>query len=107
MEKVLEVLRSGQMVHKCWEQVCSLNPKLTEPEAMVLFFKNTAGIWDQLATQAKQDIVRTLIKRITVAPEGLHVDWRFEAWGALIGLPPKNLAGYEQLEYDLRELEIS
>jgi len=107
MEKVLEVLRSGQMVHKCWEQVCSLNPKLTEPEAMVLFFKNTAGIWDQLATQAKQDIVRTLIKRITVAPEGLHVDWRFEAWGALIGLPPKNLAGYEQLEYDLRELEIA
>ena len=107
MERVLEVLRSGQMVHKCWEQVCSLNPKLTEPEAMVLFFKNTAGIWDQLATQAKQDIVRTLIKRITVAPEGLHVDWRFEAWGALIGLPPKNLAGYEQLEYDLRELEIA
>jgi site-specific DNA recombinase len=105
MEQVLEVLRSGQMVHKFWEQVCSLNPKLTEPEAMVLFFKNTAGIWDQLATQAKQDIVRTLIKRITVAPEGVHVDWRFEAWGALIGLPPKNLAGYEKLEYELLELE--
>ena len=107
LEKVLEVLRSGQMVHNCWQQICVINPDLTEPEAMVLFFKNTAGLWDQLATQAKQDIVRTLIKRITVAPEGLHVDWRFEAWGALIGVPPKNLAGYEKLEYELLELEAA
>jgi hypothetical protein len=107
LEKVLEVLRSGQMVHNCWQQICVINPDLTEPEAMVLFFKNTAGLWDQLATQAKQDIVRTLIKRITVAPEGLHVDWRFEAWGALIGVPPKNLAGYEKLECELLELEAA
>jgi len=37
----------------------------------------------------------------------LHVDWRFEAWGALIGVPPKNLAGYEKLEYELLELDAA
>ena len=100
LEKVLEVLRSGQMVHNCWQQICVINPDLTEPEAMVLFFKNTATIWNKLATQAKQDIVRTLIKRVTVTPDGIDLQWRYEAWGALMGTPSPNTVGHELLELE-------
>ncbi len=101
MEQVLEILRTGQMVHRYWERISAINPLMTEPEAMVLFFKNTAEIWNRLAPQAKQDIARTLIHRITVSPEGLNVAWRFEAWGALIGALPKNHAGHELLEMEV------
>ena len=100
MEQVLEILRSGQMVYQFWKQITAINPELTEPEAMVLFFKNTATIWNKLATQAKQDIVRTLIKRVTVTPEGIDLQWRYEAWGALMGTPPRNTVGSELIELE-------
>ena len=100
MEQVLEILRSGQMVHQYWKQISVINPELSEPEAMVLFFKNTATIWNKLATQAKQDIVRTLIKRVTVTPDGIDLQWRYEAWGALMGTPPPNTVGHELLELE-------
>jgi site-specific DNA recombinase len=95
MEQVLDILRSGHMVHQYWTTISKLNPELTEPEAMVVFFKNTASIWNKLATQAKQDIVRTLIKRVTVFEGGLDLQWRHEAWGALIGAAPKDSVGHE------------
>jgi hypothetical protein len=100
MEQVLEILRSGQMVYQFWKQITDINPELTEPEAMVLFFKNTATIWNKLATQAKQDIVRTLIKRVTVTPDGIDLQWRYEAWGALMGTPPRNTVGSELIELE-------
>jgi hypothetical protein len=100
MEQVLEILRSGQMVHQYWKQISVINPELSEPEAMVLFFKNTATIWNKLATQAKQDIVRTLIKRVTVTPDGIDLQWRYETWGALMGTPPPNTVGHELLELE-------
>jgi DNA invertase Pin-like site-specific DNA recombinase len=100
MEQVLEILRSGQMVHQYWKQISVINPELSEPEAMVLFFRNTATIWNKLATQAKQDIVRTLIKRVTVTPDGIDLQWRYETWGALMGTPPPNTVGHELLELE-------
>ena len=100
MEQVLEILRSGQMVHQYWKQISVINPELSEPEAMVLFFKNTATIWNKLATQAKQDIVRTLIKRVTVTPYGIDLQWRYETWGALMGTTPSNTVGYERLDLE-------
>ena len=88
------------MVYQFWKQITAINPELTEPEAMVLFFKNTATIWNKLATQAKQDIVRTLIKRVTVTPDGIDLQWRYEAWGALMGTPPRNTVGSELIELE-------
>lgn len=61
----------------------------------------TATIWNKLATQAKQDIVRTLIKRVTVTPDGIDLQWRYEAWGALMGTPPRNTVGSELLELEV------
>jgi len=100
MEQVLAVLRSGQMVNSYWQQIRASNSELTEPQAMVVFFKNTASIWNTLGAQAKQDIVRTLIKRVTVTPEGIELAWRYETWGALIGIMPKGTVGRELLELE-------
>ncbi len=100
MEQVLAVLRSGQMVNSYWQQIRTSNPELSEPQAMVVFFQNTASIWNTLGAQAKQDIVRTLIKRVTVTPDGIELAWRYETWGALIGVCPKGTVGRELLDME-------
>ena len=53
-----------------------------------------------MAPQARYDITRTLIQRVTVLENGLEIQWRYEAWGALIGLPPKDTAARELLELE-------
>jgi DNA invertase Pin-like site-specific DNA recombinase len=100
MAQVLDVLRSGQMVNRYWTQIQSSNTELSEPQAMVLFFQNTASIWNSLGVQAKQDIVRTLIKRVTIAPDGIELAWRYETWGALMGVLPKGTVGRELLDME-------
>lgn len=101
MAQVLDVLRSGQMVNRYWTQIQSSNSELSEPQAMVLFFQNTASIWNSLGAQAKQDIVRTLIKRVTVTPDGIELAWRYETWGALMGALPKGSVGRELLDMEV------
>ncbi len=101
MGQVLDVLRSGQMVNRYWAQIQSSNTELSEPQAMVLFFQNTASIWNSLGIQAKQDIVRTLIKRVTIAPDGIELAWRYETWGALMGVLPKGTVGRELLDMEV------
>lgn len=102
MEQVLEFLRSGHMVHQYWQQIQTLNPELDEPGAVVILFQRTASIWNQLFPQAKKDIVRSLIKRVTVSEDGVELEWRYEAWGALIGeLAPGTVA------HEMHEREIA
>ncbi len=98
IKEVLDVLRSGEMVHQCWEQITALRPDFSEPEAMVLLFKNTAMIWDSIAPQFKLDIVRSLVRRVTVTPEGFKVQWRYEAWSTLLSDPPRDSVAGELLE---------
>lgn len=93
--EVLKALRTGQMVHRYWDQITRMNAQLTEPQAMVALFSNTASVWDKLAPKAKCDITRTLIQRVTVLEDGLDIQWRFEAWGALVGDIPRKTAGHE------------
>lgn len=85
MEQVFEVLRTGQMVHRYWQHIRSVNPELSEPEVVVTLFQRTAAVWNQLFPDVKRDIVRSLLKRVTVHPKGITLDWRYEAWGAFIG----------------------
>lgn len=100
MAQVLEILRSGQMVNRYWQQIKSSNSELNEPQAMVLFFQNMASIWNSLGVQARQDIVRTLIKRVTVTSDGIELAWRYETWGALMGVLPKGTVGRELLDME-------
>lgn len=100
IKEVLGVLRSSEMVLQSWEQITSLSPDLSEPEAMVLFFRNTAAIWDSIAPPFKLDIVRTLIRRVTVHPGGFEIQWRYEAWSSLLSTPPHNTVGKELLEME-------
>ena len=85
MEQVLEVLRTGRMVHRYWQHIQAANPELSEPEMVVTLFKRTAAVWNQLFPDVKKDIVRSLVKRVTVSKQGITLDWRYEAWGAFIG----------------------
>jgi DNA invertase Pin-like site-specific DNA recombinase len=100
LAEVLKVLTSGQMVYKYWEQITRMNADLTEPQAMVQVFTNMAAAWDSLAPKYKYDITRTLIQRVTAHDNGLEIQWRYEAWGALLGDPPKGTAGRELLEME-------
>ena len=100
LTEVLKILKSGQMVHKYWDQITRMNAQLTEPEAMVHIFTNMALTWNKLAPKIKYDITRTLIQRVTAHDNGLEIQWRFEAWGALLGEPPKGTAGRELLEME-------
>lgn len=100
IKEVLDVLRSGEMVHQCWEQITALRPDFSEPEAMVFLFKNTAKIWDSIAPQFKLDIVRSLVRRVTVNSEGFKVQWRYEAWSSLLSAPPQDSVAGELLELE-------
>jgi site-specific DNA recombinase len=83
-EKLLEYLRSERMVDKYWSEIQKINPSIDEPQAVVLILRHTASIWDQFFTKMKTEIIRTLIKRVVIKPDGIEVQMRFEGLGAVV-----------------------
>jgi len=83
-EKLLEYLRSEQMVNEYWQQIQLINPSIDEPQAVVLLFRRTAEIWDQFFMPMKVEIVQSLIKRVVVKPTGAEVHMRYEALGDFV-----------------------
>lgn len=83
-EKLMEYLRSEQMVHACWEQIQQINPSIDEPQAVVLLLRKTTEIWDQFFMPMKVEIVHSLIERVVVSPSGVEVLMRYEALGDFV-----------------------
>lgn len=83
-EKLLEYLRSEQMVNEYWQQIKLINPSIDEPQAVVLLFRQTAQIWDQFFMDMKVEIAQSLIKRVVVKPTGAEVHMRYEALGDFV-----------------------
>jgi site-specific DNA recombinase len=83
-EKLMEYLRSEQMVHAYWEQIQQINPSIDEPQAVVLLLRRTAEIWNQFFMPMKVEIVHSLIERVVVSPSGIEVLMRYEALGDFV-----------------------
>lgn len=83
-EKLMEYLRSEQMVHAYWKQIQKINPSIDEPQAVVLLLRRTAEIWDQFFMPMKVEIVQSLIERVIVGPSGAEVVMRYEALGDFV-----------------------
>ncbi len=83
-DKLMEYLRSEQMVHAYWEQIQKINPSIDEPQAVVLLLRRTAEIWNQFFMPMKVEIVRSLIERVVLSPSGIEVIMRYEALGEFV-----------------------
>ena len=83
-EKLMEYLRSEQMVHAYWAQIQKINPSIDEPQAVVLLLRRTAEIWNQFFMPMKVEIVYSLIDRVVVSPSGIEVLMRYEALGEFV-----------------------
>jgi site-specific DNA recombinase len=83
-EKLMEYLRSEQMVNAYWEQIQKVNPSIDEPQAVVLLLRRTAEIWNQFFMPMKVEIVHSLIERVVVSPSGIEVLMRYEALGEFV-----------------------
>jgi DNA invertase Pin-like site-specific DNA recombinase len=83
-EKLMEYLRSEQMVHAYWEQIQQINTSIDEPQAVVLLLRRTAEIWNQFFMPMKVEIVHSLIERVVVSPSGIEVLMRYEALGDFV-----------------------
>ncbi len=83
-EKLMEYLRSEQMVRAYWKQIQKINPSIDEPQAVVLLLRRTAEIWDQFFMPMKVEIIQSLIERVIVGPSGAEVIMRYEALGDFV-----------------------
>jgi site-specific DNA recombinase len=81
-DQVLQVMRTDQSVHVSWSLIHAACPNLIGPEQVVGAFQKTASVWNQLFPEVRNDIVRRLLKQVTVHEKGLRLDWRYESWGA-------------------------
>lgn len=77
-------LRSEQMVRTHWEQIQQVNPSIEDPQTVVSLLRRTADIWDQFFTPLKVEIVKNLIKRVIIKPNGVEVLMRFEGLGDFV-----------------------
>ena len=83
-EKLLEYLRSEQMVLTHWKQIKQVNPSIEDPQTVVSLLRRTADIWDQYFAPLKTEIVKNLIQRVIIKPNGVEVLMRFEALGNFV-----------------------
>jgi hypothetical protein len=83
-EKLLEYLRSDQMVLTHWKQIKQANPSIEDPQTVVTLLRRTADIWDQYFAPLKTEIVKNLIERVIIKPNGVEVLMRFEALGDFV-----------------------
>lgn len=83
-EKLLEYLRSDQMVLTHWKQIKQVNPSIKDPQTVVTLLRRTADIWDQYFAPLKTEIVKNLIQRVIIKPNGVEVLMRFEALGDFV-----------------------
>jgi len=83
-EKLLEYLRSEQIVRTHWERIQEVNPSIEDPQTVVSLLRRTADIWDQFFTPLKVEIVKNLIKRVIIKPNGVEVLMHFEGLGDFV-----------------------
>jgi hypothetical protein len=98
--QVLQVMGSAQSVHESWPFIHAGCPDLTDPQQVVGAFQKTASVWNQLFPEVRNDIVRRLLKRVTVHEEGIRLNWRYESWGSFANVlrPPSTSRELTQSE---------
>ena len=56
-------------------EVCALRPKIGEADA-IRTLQSIDPVWDQLFPAEQASVVRTLVERITVRPDGITIQWK-------------------------------
>jgi hypothetical protein len=56
----------------------------TEEAQAIEALQSIEQVWDQLFSAEQSQIARTLIERITVAPNGISIKWRGEGLNKLL-----------------------
>jgi len=75
VEKMRHVLRAPEVLAHAVREVCALRPKIGEIDA-IRTLRSIDPVWDQLFPAEQASIVRTLVERITVRPDGITIQWK-------------------------------
>jgi site-specific DNA recombinase len=83
LEKMRDVLRSPEILAQAVREVRIARPGTEEAQAIEAL-QSIESVWDQLFPAEQSQIARTLIERITVAPNGISIKWRGEGLNKLL-----------------------
>jgi len=78
-----DVLRSPEILAQAVREVRIARPGTEEAQAIEAL-QSIEQVWDQLFPAEQSQIVRTLIERISVAPNGISIKWRSEGLNKLL-----------------------
>ena len=78
-----DVLRSPEILAQAVREVRTERPGTEEAQAIEAL-QSIEQVWDQLFSAEQSQIARTLIERITVAPNGISIKWRGEGLNKLL-----------------------
>lgn len=82
LEQVYAALRAPHIVQVVWDRVREINPTITEPE-VVLPMMRLSTVWKQLFPVEQNRLVRLLIERVVLSPDGMEIVWRIGGWASL------------------------
>jgi len=82
-EKVKEILRLPEITAAAVAEVTRLRPDIEEDEAIDTL-RSIDAVWDELFPAEQARIVKSLIHRITVRPDGASIEWVSDGVATLI-----------------------
>jgi hypothetical protein len=92
VDKLRDVLRSPEILAHAVREVCLLRPKVSEADA-IQCLQSIDPVWDELFPSEQANIIRTLIDRIIIRPQGISINWKDQGLNNLLRktLPQKML----------------
>ena len=75
VERMRHVPRAPEVLAHAVREVCALHPKIGEADA-IRTLQSIDPVLDQLFPAEQASIVRTLVERITVRPDGITIQWK-------------------------------
>lgn len=79
--QVLRVLQEPEMIIGVWREVLAMQEQPGLDEAMIVVAMRRIGdIWAQMFPVEQHRIMRLLIERVQLHPNGLDIVWREDGW---------------------------
>lgn len=81
LTQVQAVLQQPEMLIAIWKSTQAMSGGHTFDEAQaVIALRQMGAVWDQLFPVEQHRIVRLLIARVALRPDGLDIVWHDEGW---------------------------
>ncbi len=79
--QVLRVLQEPEMIIGVWREVLAMQGQPGLDEAMIVVaMRRIVDIWAQMFPVEQHRIMRLLIERVQLHPNGLDIVWREDGW---------------------------